>query len=193
MLEAKNQIATLQQANTAYITKVEQAQKDYAAAKSLAQDYGTKAADYKEDNDSLVEVNTVLEKKLSTASIIRIAGLKAAPVRERKGRLETTEKANKVERLKLSFSVLASELTEKEEKEIIIRILAPNGTVLTENTSKLSDTEDLVSLTEKITYDGTEKGVTYYYDQEADYAKGLHKVELFHNEKLLDRTTFSLR
>ena len=193
LLEAKNQIASLQQTNTEYIAKVEQAQRDYIAAKSLAQDYGTKASEYKEDNDSLIDANSVLEKKLSTASILRIAGLKASPVREKKGKLEITEKANKVERIRLSFSVLASELTEKEEKEIIFRVIAPNGTVLTENTSKLSDTDDLVSLTENITYDGTEKGVTYFYDQEADYAKGMHKVELYHNDKLLDRSTFSLR
>jgi cell division protein ZapB len=193
LLEAKNQIASLQQSNNEYIARVEQAQKDYITAKSLAQDYGTKASEYKEDNDSLINVNSVLEKKLSTASTIRIAGLKASPVREKKGELEITEKASKVERLRLSFSVLASDLTEKEEKEIIIRVIAPNGTVLTENTSKLSDTEDLVSLTENITYDGTEKGITYFYDQEADYAKGIHKVELYHNKKLLDRANFSLR
>ena len=107
LLEAKNQIATLQKTNTENIAKIELAQKEYVEAKEIAQYNGLLALEFKDDNDSLVGINTLLEKKLSTASILRIAGLNIITVREKRGKQEITDKASKVERLKISFSVLA--------------------------------------------------------------------------------------
>ena len=74
LLEAKNQIATLQKTNTENIAKIELAQKEYVEAKEIAQYNGLLALEFKDDNDSLVGINTLLEKKLSTAIILRIAG-----------------------------------------------------------------------------------------------------------------------
>lgn len=193
LLEAKNQIKNLQQTHTENIAKIEQAQKLYVKAKSQAESNGTLASNFKNKNDSLVDVNSVLEKKLSTASILRIAGLNIIPVREKRGKQETTDKASKVERLKISFSVLASELTEKEKKELTFRIVGPDRAVLTSDTKRLTDSDDLYSLKETITYDGTEKGVTYYYTQDSDFKSGSYKVELLNDGKLLDKTSFSLR
>lgn len=193
LLEAQKAISTLQQSNAEYMTKVEQIQKDYKAAQALAQQNALKASTLGVEKDSLVKVNTVINKKLSTASILRIAGLKIEPIRERKGEQEAVEKARKVERLKINFTTLGSELTEREEKEIIIRIKAPNGTILTQNTSKLTDSDELFTLKNTIEYDGTEKGITYYYQQAAAYAQGNYNVELLHNDIVLDRKSFSLR
>jgi hypothetical protein len=40
--------------------------------------------------------------------------------------------------------------------------MAPNGYVLTQYVDELSDTDDLYSMVEKMTYDGTEKSIVYY-------------------------------
>ena len=193
LLEAKTQIDELKTANTEYIAKAEEIQKQYVLAKKEAEQNAGTAKIYRIENDSLIEVTSTLTKKLSTASTLRIAGLSVSPIREKKGNQEVTEKASKTERLKINFSVLSSELTEKEKKELVIRILEPNGAVLAKNTESLTNSDDLSSMIETITYDGTEKGITFYYDQEAAYKKGLHQIEIWNNKKLLDRKTFSLR
>ena len=193
LLEAKNQIATLQKTNTENIAKIELAQKEYVVAKEIAQYNGLLALEFKDDNDSLVGINTLLEKKLSTAIILRIAGLNIITVREKRGKQEITDKASKVERLKISFSILASDLTVKEKKELTFRIVGPNKAVLTKDTKKLTDSDDLFTLKETITYDGTEKAVTYYYKQDSEYKSGAYKVELLNKGKLLDNASFSLR
>lgn len=193
LLEAKNQIATLQKTNTANIAKIEFAQKEYAEANEIAQSNGLLALEFKDENDSLISLNTTLEKKLSTASILRIAGLNIITVREKRGKQEITDKASKVERLKISFSVLASDLTIKEQKDLTFRIIGPDKAVLAKDTKKLTDSDDLFTLKETITYDGTEKAVTYYYKQDSDYKSGAYKVELLNKGKLLDNASFSLR
>ena len=193
LLAAKSQITELKQKNTEYLAKVERAQKEYVLAKNLADQNGTLAITFMDKSDSLQEINNALETQLAGASVLSIAGLSIQPIRQRKGKQEITEKANKVQRLKINFSVLASELTTKEKKELIIRIIEPNGAVLTEDTEKLTDSDELYSLLESLTYDGTEKGETFYYDQEAAYKKGKHQAEIYHNDKLIDKGNFTLR
>jgi len=193
LLQAKSEIKSLQDQNNLYIAKVEEAQRQYSEAMKLANANKSNATIYRIENDSLIAVNTDLSEKLGKAGILRIAGLAASPVRERRGSPELTSKASKTERIKLNFSVLASEIIKKEKKNIKIKITQPNGSVLTKDTKKLTDSDELFSLEESINFDGTEKGVTMYYDQEAKFQKGNHKVEIYHEDKLLDRTSFSLR
>jgi hypothetical protein len=82
---------------------------------------------------------------------------------------------------------------EKSDKKLVLRIISPNGSVLTQNTNELTASKDLFSLQESISYDGTEKGVTLYYDQEAAYTDGAYTAELWHADKIIDRHRFSLR
>ncbi|MBT8327715.1 MAG: hypothetical protein KJP21_08325, partial [Bacteroidia bacterium] len=138
LLLAKTEIDNLKASNSEYIAKAEEIQQQYALAKEEAETNASTAKTYRIENDSLIEITTTLNKKLSTASILRIAGLSVSPIREKKGKQEITEKASKTERLKINFSVLSSELTEKEDKELIIRIIEPNGAVLTKNTESLT-------------------------------------------------------
>lgn len=75
----------------------------------------------------------------------------------------------------------------------MVRIISPNGSVLTQNTSELTASKDLYSLQESITYDGTEKGVALYYDQEAAYTDGAYTAEIWHAGQMINRNRFSLR
>jgi hypothetical protein len=193
LLEAQNQIKQLEKSNKSYITKVEETQKNYVAAKADADKNKALAIGLKKIQDSISSENLLLSNKLEAANLLRVIGFSVAPMREKRGKTEITDKASKVERIKFTFVVQGSTLIEKGQKAIIIRILSPNGTVLTKNTNKLTDSEDLFSLDESITYDGTEKGVTLYYNQEAEYGQGSYTAELWHEGTILDRKKFSLR
>ncbi len=193
LAQAKNQISSLRQTNEEYLQKIEEVQDQYLSAQQDADKYQEEAKTYRIINDSLVEVTSTLNKKLEIASIMRVAGLKISPIREKNGKQEITEKASKTDRIKINFSVLESDLTEKEKKEMVIRIIAPGGVVLSKDNNKLQDIDEVTSLRETITYDGSEKGITFYYDQKAEYKKGSYKVELLSNGKILDRKSFSLR
>lgn len=193
LLEAKSQIADLTEKNNQYISEIEASQKNYANAKAEAERNAERARELLASTDSLNVENSALASKLKTASIIDIAGLNVTAVRTKKGKEENTPKANRAERLKVSFSVLGSEIAENEEKNILIRIVGPSGVVLTTNTEELTNSDDLYSLEKNFYFDGTEKKIIYYYDQEEDYKKGLHKVEIYNEKVLLDRSSFSLR
>lgn len=193
LAEAKVKLNQLKEENETYIKQAELAQKEYEQAKEELRYTQGKAKQYRIENDSLIEITTELNQKLETASTMRIAGFRISPIRDKRGVEELTEKASKTEKFKIDFSILASQLTKKDEKDIIIRIINPNGVVLSKDTDKLMDKEDVTSLEHTLTYEGEEKGVTYYYDQEEEYESGAYKAELYNNGKLVGRTSFSLR
>ncbi|MGB0850848.1 MAG: hypothetical protein ACPGTP_06350 [Bacteroidia bacterium] len=193
LLDARNEISSLTKQNEEYIVEIEETQKKYIEAKQLAADNGDTAFKYITKSDSLEKENEILNTKLNIASIVRIAGLKTSAMRTRKDNLEATDKASKTEQLKISFSVLPSNLTVTEDKKINIRIIESSGAVLTRDTDQLTDSDELFSLQESFEYDGSEKLITYFYDQEAAYKKGTYTIEVLHEDKLLDRSTFSLR
>jgi hypothetical protein len=193
LLEATKQIKHLRDSVTSYIAKAERSQQNYITAKDAAAKSEVLALQLLIANDSVTAENQLLNDKLGATSLLRVIAFLATPIRDRRGTIESTDKASKVERIKFSFLVPESNLISKEDKDLVIRIISPNGSVLTQNTSELTASEDLFSLQESITYDGTEKGVTLYYNQEEAYTDGAYTAEIWHAGKMIDRNRFSLR
>lgn len=192
LLQAKEAIVKLQQLNTAQLIKIEKLQKSYVDTRQSEEAALVRAASLLAQKDSLLLANDVVSKKMQAASILRVVNLRVTPIREQKGRQEIMEKARKVERLKCEFTVSASDFTYQEEKEIIIRIAAPNGSIITQDTRKLTDVEDLFTLKQILGYDGSEKRVTYYYQQVEEYAKGEYSAELRNSGIVLAKCSFRL-
>lgn len=193
LAEAKVKIKKLKEENETYIKQAELAQVEYKrATEELKKTNGT-VKQYRLENDSLIEINTELGLKLETASTMRVAGFNINPVRSKRGEEEVTDKASKVERLKIMFTLLASNLTKKEDKELKIRLINPNGVVLSKDTDKLTDIDEVASLIKTIRYYGEEMQVIYYFELEEDYDEGDYEAEIYNNNKLIGRTSFMLR
>ena len=192
LLNAKGQIGKLVKLNYEYIDRIEQLQNDYILEKSKSDSTSYLARRLKNKNDSLKVSNVILRDKLSRVNNIRISRLNVYPIRERNGVQENVSKAKKTQRLKVSFMIQSGEATEEMEKELIIRIIAPNGSVLTQYIDELSDTDELFSMIETMTYDGSEKSIVYYYDQEAKYKPGIYQIEIYSDDMMISQNDFYL-
>jgi cell division protein ZapB len=192
LLNAKGQIGKLVKLNYEYIDRIEQLQNDYILEKSKSDSTSYLARRLKNKNDSLKVSNVILRDKLSKVNNIRISRLNVYPIRERNGVQENVSKAKKTQRLKVSFMIQSGEATEEMEKELIIRIIAPNGSVLTQYIDELSDTDELFSMIETMTYDGSEKSIVYYYDQEAKYKPGIYQIEIYSDDMMISQNDFYL-
>lgn len=192
LLNAKGQIGKLVKLNYEYIDRIEQLQNDYILEKSKSDSTSYLARRLKNKNDSLKVSNVILRDKLSQVNNIRISRLNVYPIRERNGVQENVSKAKKTQRLKVSFMIQSGEATDEIEKELIIRIIAPNGSVLTQYIDELSDTDELFSMIETMTYDGSEKSIVYYYDQEAKYKPGIYQIEIYSDDMMISQNDFYL-
>lgn len=192
LLNAKGQIGKLVKLNYEYIDRIEQLQNDYILEKSKSDSTSYLARRLKNKNDSLKVSNVILRDKLSKVNNIRISRLNVYPIRERNGVQENVSKAKKTQRLKVSFMIQSGEAIDEMEKELIIRIIAPNGSVLTQYIDELSDTDELFSMIETMTYDGSEKSIVYYYDQEAKYKPGIYQIEIYSDDMMISQNDFYL-
>lgn len=82
-------------------------------------------------NRTLEKTNQQLVDRVSTASVLKAVNLKVEGLYYRaSGREVSTSRASKIQNLRICYSILENKVTEAGLKDLYIRVLAPNGTVL---------------------------------------------------------------
>lgn len=84
-------------------------------------------------NDTLINQNENLSKTVQKASKLTIVNLKAEPFKERSsGKLIATEKARRVDLLKISFTIAANEVAQAGNKMYYVQVIDSKNNVLGE-------------------------------------------------------------
>ncbi|MGB6083090.1 hypothetical protein [Moheibacter sp.] len=170
-------------------------------------------------NDSLIVVNDTLrynsfklgekaniqkqkaeatEKKMrSTFSVsnYQITGLRV----RNSGKEVETDKAKRIDKLRVSFDLDPNEFAESGEQEIYIAIYKPDGTLgkFTDASPGQLETWSLgsVEYSDKVAFDytkGTKQNVTFDWE-EYDFPKGTYKIDLYQNGLKIGQKSLSLR
>lgn len=149
-------------------------------------------------NDSLVVQNTQLADAVEKGSALNLAKMSIDAVKERgSGKLVSTTRAGKTDRLKVCFTVADNVIAQAGDREFYIEVLDPQGNVLGESFSKSNDSGA------SITYS---KGTNFYYENKnldicdfiskpsSEFQKGMHMVNVYDNQlKLLATNKFELK
>ncbi len=190
--EAKAEIERLKDLYQALMTKDEtlMASNRDLAAKVLETETAVEEA--KTKAQTLEEQKNVLDEKVRNSSL-SVADLKVVGVMTKNSKDEETFKANKIKKLKITFTILQNELVEPGNKDIVIRLIGINNEVLTNDNEKLMDTEKLSSMTETVDFQNELVKTTVFYNQKASFKKGTYTIELINNNKLMGRAAFILR
>jgi hypothetical protein len=77
------------------------------------------------------------------------------------------------------------------EQEVKIRIVGPEGEILTKDNKSLTDKSTLYSLKETVVFDGEQQKVKLYFTAAA-FKKGKYTVELWADETMKQKNTFTL-
>jgi predicted RNase H-like nuclease (RuvC/YqgF family) len=133
-----------------------------------------------------------IAKKLNAGSII------AMGVRERKmfGKKELeTNKANKVEEIKVRFSIDKNEIADAGEKDIFIKIIGPDGAPIATKvqTTKVDGTETLYTEMKTVDYKNEKSEQVVYCKKQGAYRVGEYTVEIFAEGYRIGTTKFSLK
>lgn len=190
--DAKKEIESLKTENTKLIDELDETKRLYAIARDAVDQYSMSSQEYKEKLDSLVQKYRTLDQSLTEAKVLQITDLNVRPERIKKDEQLATYKASKVSHIKISFTVKGSSIVPKEEKELRIRVIGTSGEVLSDNVDQLTNSDELYSLKEEIDYNGKEQSATLYFTQKANYKDGLHRVEIWLNDQILDTKEFTL-
>ncbi|MCC6385172.1 MAG: hypothetical protein LC117_00720 [Bacteroidia bacterium] len=145
---------------------------------------------------SLSLENTQLANKVAIGSVLRTTNLKVICVRYKSnGREVETNKATSVERFKTCFTILENAVIDRGTKDVYIRILTPDGAVLSTSTETFMYNSQAILYTSKDTfdYDNSQTNLCFYSNKGTGLVKGKYLVEVYSGGNLIASTNLVLK
>lgn len=107
-------------------------------------------------------------------------------------------RARQVDKIKISFNLAKNDVAPKETKEIMMRLIEPDGAALYNlstgsGTFLLNGEETFYTAKRDIVFDNTQQAVSFTYSKGAEYKRGQHTVELYADGFLIGKTEFTLK
>lgn len=199
------------------LSKANATQTELKEAKSLIQSLNSRITGYEQQiaklkkqnstlivqRDSVVSKNDSLQKKVNIAKILHASNIRLKAIILRKGgRKESfTEKAKKVDLLRILFDIDENMLAESGTKEFDIRIVNPDGTLLSNaalGSGSFIDSKgktQYYSLSKSIELNSgmPVKDIDADWKQASSYEKGSYIVEIYYSGHLIGQGTTTLR
>lgn len=131
---------------------------------------------------SLTQENSVLSNKVAIASVLKTTNLKALGVRYKNSGKETeTNRSKSTDRIKTCFTIMENLVVEKGPKDIFVRVLSPDGAVMstTSETFMFNGQATLYTTKESIMYENRNTELCVYWEKGNTYNPGKYTIELY--------------
>jgi len=144
--------------------------------------------------DTLVNQNTNLAKTVEKASKLTIVNLRTESFKERSsGKLVSTDKASRVDKLRVSFTIAANEVAKSGNKVYYVQIIDSKNNVLGEKKTEIFGNYTLTySFVTNAIYENKTMDVTEVLSGK-DFAKGTYFVNIFDRDQQVATSSFTLR
>jgi hypothetical protein len=199
------------------LTKNNATQKDIAEARGLIKKLNSRIGNYEQqitqlkkqnvaltvERDSVAVTNTDLQQKVNLAKVLHASNIRLKGIKLTNGgrKEKETEKAKRMDLLRIIFDIDENRIAESGNKELNICIINPNGELLSNaalgsGSFKTSDGQSKYYSVSKSVALQTEqpvKDVNVDWQQSAQYSKGIYTVEIYHQGYLIGKGSVSLR
>ncbi|WPP50256.1 chromosome segregation protein SMC [Catalinimonas niigatensis] len=179
---------------------------EIAELKQLNESLYAENTELKEDqrvlNKTINEVKTNNEKlseKVEVASMLKAENIKVMGMNGRGTAKERDRYRNsQIEQLQLSFNLAKNDVAPVEGKDIMVRIIEPDGKVIFDvakgsGTFMKDGKEVFFTQKQEILFDNTQQQLTFLYEKGSDYADGRHTIELYADDYIIGRANFEIR
>lgn len=152
-------------------------------------------------NDSISELalnQQKLSEKVEMASRLKAENIKVYGVNKRGKEREGEFRSRQAEQLKIEFQIGENEVAPVEGKEILIRILEPEGNVLFDvargsGSFMYNGKEEFYTAQQEILFDNTGQQLTFLYDKGSEFVPGKHKVEIYTDGYIMGAEDFFVK
>ncbi len=159
--------------------------------------------DLKKEKEQIETERKVLSGKVEIASVLKATNMEAVGIRMRSGG-ETevaTDKVQRVDQLRVCFTISENALAAAGKKEIYIRIARPDQEILVksridEYSFEYQGEQLQYTMMETVEYENHAKDVCVYWKKEysnQEMKPGLYHVDIFCENTIIGHTTFTLR
>ncbi len=148
----------------------------------------------KKANEVLTAQNTDLSKTVEKGSILTVLNTKGAAYKVRSsGRQIETEKANRADILKVSFTIAENKIAKSGLRTYYVQVIDSENNVVGDKKTETFGPKSLTySFTTSVKYDN--KTIDVSEDLAGkNFAKGTYFVNVYDKDELVSKTSFSLR
>ena len=149
------------------------------------------------EREALSVENTDLKDRIQRGAIPQFGALITSSYNKKK---KLVNKSKKVTEFLITFDIENNPLvTEIVEEEVTIRLIDPDGGVLSKNNKRLRDKSQVFTLKESVTFDGAHQKVKWKFPPrgrgslDGKLKKGKYTTELWTRGLLRQKNTFTLR
>ena len=152
----------------------------------------SKSKDLTEKNDDLKGIVTV-------ASYLKTTGLKSYGVKIKSNNTgKENDRAKRIGKIRTEFTILKNDITIPGKKWVYVRILTPDGKVLSEKTDDsnkfdFNGVRGLYSSKKQITYSNKQQNLSIDWVKTDDFPIGEYNVEVYADGVDIGKTKFSLK
>jgi predicted nuclease with TOPRIM domain len=160
-------------------------------------DYMAQLTAEKDRSAALESENVELKDRLDKGARPQFGALLVSGLFDKKGIMTETMKAKSIDKIRVTFDVLENPMvTQPLEEEVIIRIIDPNGGVLSTTNAKLTDKSKVTSLKQTIQFDGALQKVKWNFPDKGlltgKLMKGKYTAELWTRGLMRQKNNFTL-
>lgn len=143
--------------------------------------------------------NRELTEKVTLAAALKAMNVSVNAVNSRGKERDGGEyKAKRVDKIKISFKLSENPLTKKEEKVIYMRMLDPQGNVISDMATGsgafvFGGKETVYTAKQSVFYDNSGQNVDFIYSRGAAYGKGKYTIELYSEGFSIGRGSFDVK
>jgi FtsZ-binding cell division protein ZapB len=153
----------------------------------------------KNKSENLSKENEGLSNKVTIASYLKTVGLNSYGVRVKSDNTgKENDRAKKIDKIRTTFTVQKNEITPPGNKTIYVRILTPDGKVLSEKTDDsnkfdFNGIRGLFSSKKDINYQNKEVELTIDWVKTDEFPVGEYNVEVYADGVDIGKTKFTLK
>ncbi len=152
-------------------------------------------------NKTLSTLNTEkteLQQKVAAASQLKMEEFVVYAINKRGKEYKNAFRNRQIKELKIQFSLAENKVAPIEGKNIIIRVIGLDGNVLFDvakgsGTFLFEGREQFFTAKQEVLYDRSKKEITFIYDKGSDYEKGVYQVEVYGDDYLLGKGSFTVK
>ncbi|WP_345078842.1 hypothetical protein [Nemorincola caseinilytica] len=213
MSKLQGQIRSILNKKNATQAELDQARALIASLNDKTKEYEARIAELEKENTLLTGENKVLTRERDStvtqniamkqlASVLHASNIKLEAVRLKKnGKERETSKAKRADVMRVTFDIDENRIAESGTKLLHLRILAPDGTTLNSaangsgmiTTSKGDHLSYTLAKSISLTQNQKVNGVTADWHQNGDYARGVYKIEIYHEGYIIGAGEVSLK
>lgn len=194
--KAKEEIANLKQLSQNYIAQIDSLK---AANQDLSNQNNSLSQDLSSANSkvgSLTQENSSLSNKVAIASVLKTVNAIASGVKYKgSGKEIETTKAKQTDRIKTCFTIIENQVVDKGAKDIYLRIIGPDGTILSTSneTFMLKGQASIYTIRQTIFYENKNTDLCIYWEKGNAYSVGKYAVEIYCEGNQIGSATVTLK